>query len=216
MEQSILTRHELNEAAIRHDAANGALINLANLGNGNDSLDLGNSSVDRLLVGAADLNLANTVLFVDSDGGTGVFLHLLDNLSTRTDDSTDELLGNFEGLDAWYLWLELGTWLGDGVGDALQDVLTTSLCLHEGFLEDVERQTIALDIHLGGCQTVLGTGGLEVHIAQVVLVAEDIGENSILVLARVLDKTHSNTADGLLHRNTGIHECQRTGTDSSH
>ena len=72
-------------------------------------------------------------------------------------------------------------------------MLTTSLSLHEGFLQNVERQTVALDIHLGSGQTVLSTGGLEVHIAQVVLVTKDITQHSILVFSGVLDQTHSDT-----------------------
>ena len=46
--------------------------------------------------------------------------------------------------------------------------------MHQGFLQDIERQTVALDIHLGSGQTILCTSGLEVHIAQVVLITEDI------------------------------------------
>ena len=95
-------------------------------------------------------------------------------------------------------------------------MLTTGLGLHEGFLEDLKRQTVALDIHLGGCQTVLRTGGLEVHIAQVVLIAEDIAQHSILLFSRVLDQTHGNTRDGLLHGHTSVHQGEGTGTDSSH
>ena len=94
VEQTVLARHELYEAAVRHDAANGTLVDLTDLRDGNDSLDLGDSGIDALLVRTADLNLANTVFLVDSDGSTGVFLHLLDDLSARANDSTNELLRN--------------------------------------------------------------------------------------------------------------------------
>jgi hypothetical protein len=46
VEQTILARHELYETAVRHDAANGTLVNLANLRDSDDSTDLGDSSVD--------------------------------------------------------------------------------------------------------------------------------------------------------------------------
>ena len=95
-------------------------------------------------------------------------------------------------------------------------MLTTSLCLHECFLKYVERQTVALDIHLSSSQTILRTSGLEVHITQVVLVAEDITQYGILVFSRVLNQTHGNTADGLLHGNTSIHQGKRTCTYGSH
>ena len=216
MQQTVLARHELYKAAVRHDAANGTLVNLANLRDSNDSLDLSNSGVDALLVRTADLNLANAILFIDSDGSTGILLHLLDNLSARANDSTNELLRNFEGLNTRNLRFQLGTWLSDSISDALQDMLTTSLSLHQCLLQNVERQTVALDIHLGSGQTILCTSGLEVHITQVVLVAKDIAQHSILVLTWVLNQTHGDTRYRFLHRNTSVHQSQRTGADSSH
>ena len=193
MQQTVLARHELYEATIRHNTANGTLVNLTYLRNSNDSLDLSNSSVDALLVRTTDLNLTNAILFIDSDGGAGIFLHLLDNLTTRANNSTDELLRNLEGLDAWYVWFQLRTWLSNSIGDALQDVLTTSLSLHQCLLQNVERQTVALDIHLGSSQTILCTSGLEVHITQVVLITENIAQYSVFIFSRILNQTHSDT-----------------------
>ena len=95
-------------------------------------------------------------------------------------------------------------------------MLTTSLSLHEGFLKNLEWQTVALDIHLCSGQTVTCTCCLEVHIAEVVLITEDIAQDRIAFLTRVVDKTHGNTGHRLLHRHTGIHQCQRTGTGGSH
>ena len=95
-------------------------------------------------------------------------------------------------------------------------MLTTSLGLHQRLLQNLKRQTVALDIHLGGGQTVACTCGLEVHVAQVVLVAKNVTEHGILLFAGVLDQSHSNTADGLLHGNTSIHQGQRAGADGSH
>ena len=95
-------------------------------------------------------------------------------------------------------------------------MLTTGLSLHQGLLQNVERKTVTFDIHLGGCQTVTGTGGLEVHISQVVLVAEDIAEYSIFIFSGVLDETHGNAADRLLHGDASIHQSQRAGANGGH
>ena len=149
-------------------------------------------------------------------GGPRVFLHLLDNLSARANDSANELLGNIELLDARNLRLQFRTRLSNSVGDAVQNVLTTGFGLHQGLLQNIERQTVTLDIHLGSSQTILRTSGLEVHIAQVVLIAEDIGEHGILVFTGVLDETHGDSADGLLDGHTGIHQCEGTSADGSH
>ena len=49
-----------------------------------------------------------------------------------------------------------------------------------------------------------------------ILVAENIGEDSILVLAGVLDQTHSDTCYRLLDRHAGIHEGECTAADAGH
>ena len=104
VEQTVLARENLYEASVRHDRAYCSVINLTNLRDGNDGLDLAKGCVDAFLVGSTNLHLANSVNLVDGDGGTCVLLHLLDNLSTRTDNSTDELLRYLNLYDTWYLW----------------------------------------------------------------------------------------------------------------
>ena len=216
VEQTILTRENLYETTVRHDRTNSTLVNLTNLWNSYDSLDLTQSSIDRILVRSRYLYVTLTISLLDSDSSTCILLHLLDNLTTRTDNSTNEFLRNIECYNTWNLWLHLSTWLRDCLHHAVEDVLTTSLSLHQSLLENLEAQTVALDIHLCSGQTIAGTCGLEVHITQVVLITEDITEDSILVLTWVLDKTHSNTRNWLLHRNTCIHQGECTGTNSSH
>ena len=216
VEQTILTRENLYEATVRHDRANSTLVNLTNLRNSYDSLNLSQSCIDRILVRSRYLYVTLTISLLDSDCRTSILLHLLDNLTTRADDSTDEFLRNIECYDTWNLWFHLSTWLRDCLHHAVEDVLTTSLSLHQSLLKNLEAQTITLDIHLCSSQAIAGTSGLEVHITQVVLITEDITEDSVLVLTWVLDKTHSDTRNWLLHRNTCIHQGESTGTNSSH
>ena len=49
-----------------------------------------------------------------------------------------------------------------------------------------------------------------------VLIAEDVAQHGILLLARVLDKTHCDTADRLLHRHAGVHKGESACTYSGH
>ena len=112
--------------------------------------------------------------------------------------------------------LQLGTRLGQSLHHLTQDMLTTSLSLHQSLLQNLVRQTVALDIHLCSSQTVGSTSGLEVHVAQVVLVTEDIAQYSILVLTGILDQTHGNTADRSLDGHTSVHQRQTTGTNGGH
>ena len=208
MEQAVLAGHELYEAAIRHDAAHGALVHFAHFGNSHDGLDLCHGSIDGLLIGTAHLYLAYAILLVDGDGGTGLLLHTLDNLSARANHCTDELLGDGHLLDAWYVGLQFGAGLVDGLHHLAQDVLSAGLGLHERLLQNLVRESVALDIHLCGSQSVYGTCSLEVHVAQVVLIAQDVAQHGVLVLSGVLDKAHGDAAHSVLDGHTSVHQSQ--------
>ena len=216
MQQTIPARHELYEAAIRHYATYNALIHVTYLGNSHDSLDLAHCSINNILAAAGNLNLAYTINLVDCDSSTCLLLHTLDDLAARTYYSTDKLLRNYHLLYTWYMRFQFRTRSIQSLQHLSQNMLTASLCLHQSLLQDLVRQTIALDIHLCSRQTLGSTSSLEVHITQVILITQDIAQYSILILARVLDQTHCNTAHRSCKRHTGIHQGQTPCTYRSH
>ena len=112
--------------------------------------------------------------------------------------------------------LQFGTWSGQCLEHLVEDVLTTSLGLHQCLLQNLVAESIALDVHLGSGQALGSTCGLEVHVAQVVLVAEDVREHGILVFTGVLDKTHGNTADGSLEGHTSVHQREAACANGGH
>ena len=71
--------------------------------------------------------------------------------------------------------------------------------------------------HLGDMDfKVTGTRDLKVHIAEVILVSKDVGENSVVGTLVLTDETHSDTRDRLLHLDTSITQSERTSADRSH
>ena len=91
---------------------------------------------------------------------------------------------------------------------------TALACLLESLLKDVVRKTVNLDIHLGSGDTVSGTGYLEVHITEVILIAEDIGKDGITVV-RTLSvgyESHSHTCNRLLDLDARIHKSEAAAT----
>ena len=68
VEQTLLARHNLYEAAVRHDALHNAVVHLAHLRDGHDGTNLLDGSVDRLLVGSAHLHVAYAISLIDGDG----------------------------------------------------------------------------------------------------------------------------------------------------
>ena len=208
VQQAVFAGHELHKATVCLDRAYHTVIHFAHLGYSHDGTYLGECSLNAILVGSTYLHLAHTVGLVNHDGGTSIFLHLLDNLSTRTNHGTDKLLGYLYLHNAWHVGFQFGTWLGDGFGEFRKDVLSALFCLHQCLFKNFKTQSVALDVHLRGGKTVFGTCGLEVHISQVVFISQDITQHGILVFSGVFDKSHSNTAHGLLHRHTCIHQGQ--------
>ena len=73
VEQAFLARQDLYEATIRHDALHCTLVDLTDLRHSHDSLDLGQSSINTLLVRSRHLHLAHAVGLVDGNGSTRVF-----------------------------------------------------------------------------------------------------------------------------------------------
>ena len=66
-------------------------------------------------------------------------------------------------------------------------------------LEDLAGQPLDLDVHLDGGDALLGAADLEVHVAQVILVAEDVGQDGDAVA--FLDQAHRDAGHRRLDRN---------------
>ena len=61
---------------------------------------------------------------------------------------------------------------------------------------------------------VLGARDLEVHVAEVILGAEDVGEDRVLLA--FLDQAHRDAGDGAANRNAGIEQRERATADRRH
>ncbi len=59
----------------------------------------------------------------------------------------------------------------------------------------------------------VGAGDLEVHVAEMILVAEDVGQHGEAVL--FLDEAHGDARHRLLQRHAGIHQRERGAADAS-
>ena len=100
--------------------------------------------------------------------------------------------------------------------------MTSRICepgvagLLEGRAEHVGGQPVDLGVELQGGDEVGGAGHLEVHVAEGVLGAEDVGEGDVLALR--VDQAHGDAGDRGLDRHAGVHQRQastRTPTPST-
>ncbi len=86
--------------------------------------------------------------------------------------------------------------------------------LVERVLEDLAGQALHLDVHLQGGDAFFGARDLEVHVAEVILVAEDVGEHGDLVAD--LHEAHGDARNGCLDRHARVHHGHGAAADRSH
>src|SRR5690606_34646478 len=109
---------------------------------------------------------------------------------------------------------QLAARLGDDLVHLAEDIQAGFQRLVQSDLHDLFGDALDLDVHLQRGHALGGTGNLEVHVAQVVFVTEDVGQYGELVA--FLDQTHGDTGHRRLHRHTGVHQGQRGAAHRSH
>ena len=88
------------------------------------------------------------------------------------------------------------------------------LRLVERVLHDLPGDAVDLDVHLQRGDAVARAGHLEVHVAEVIFVTEDVGEH--LELAAFLHEAHGHAGDRRLDRHAGIHQREAGAADAGH
>ena len=98
-----------------------------------------------------------------------------------------------------------------------KNVETTLTSLFHSLLHNFCCYTGNLDIHLETSNTVFCSGNLKVHITKVIFFTKNIAQNLVtsvwIVSLWFCDKTHGNTGNHLLHRDTGSKH-RKTSTTS--
>jgi hypothetical protein len=114
---------------------------------------------------------------LDVDLGAGLFHDLADHLAAGADHFADLVGRDLDGLDARREFAQLGAGAGQRLGHLAQDVHAAVLGLAERDLHDLLGDAGDLDVHLQRGDAVFGAGHLEVHVAEVIFVAQDVGEH---------------------------------------
>ena len=95
-----------------------------------------------------------------------------------------------------------------------QDVHAALARLRQRHLHDFLGDALDLDVHLQRGHAGFGARHLEVHIAEVILVTEDVGQHR--ELAAVLDQAHRHAGHVRLDRHARIHQRQAAAADRGH
>src|SRR6185295_5629420 len=163
--------HEGAEVNCLHDRT---VINHADLGIGSKRFDPFDRGINRLGLGRSNFYGA---VILDIDLGAGFLDDFADHLSAGADHVADLVDRYLDHLDARRMLAELRTRGGQSLGHFTEDVQATFLGLGERDLHDLFGDAGDLDIHLQRGDTLVGARHLEVHVAEMILVAENVGEH---------------------------------------
>src|SRR5260221_4965528 len=211
MDEAVLGAKEVHEGAEIDDLDDLAVVDHADLRLGDDASD----PVDRRLGGGfIDRGDLDRAVILDIDLGAGGLADLADHLAARADHFTDLVLRDGQRGDARRVRADALARPGQRLRHLAENVQTPVLGLAERDLHDLLGDRGDLDIHLQGGDAARGAGDLEIHVAEMILVTENIGEHGEAV--RLLDQPHGDAGDRRLERHAGIHQRERGATYRRH
>ena len=161
-------------------------------------------------------NVDGAVIF-DRQICAGVFLDLVDHLALRANDLTDLIHGNLDGDDARSVRAHFIRAVNSLV-DQIKDGQASVAGLSKGATQDLGINTVELGVELEGGDEVLGASYLEVHVAEAVFGAENVGQGDSLLNAINFTghEAHGDTGDGCAQRDASLEQRQGRCADGAH
>ena len=180
---------------------------------GSDAIDLIQliAALIELAVGGRDFHRP---VVLDVDLGAGLFDDLADHLAAGADHLADLVDGDLERLDARRVFAEFGARGGQCFRHFAKDMQSAVFGLGQSDLHDLLGNAGDLDVHLQRGHAAFGAGDLEVHVAEMVFVAEDVGENGKALVLE--NEPHGDAGGRPLKRHAGIHQRQRSAAHRRH
>src|SRR5215213_8093559 len=170
-DEAFLARQDLDEGAEAHDPGDLAEVQRADLDLAREALD----PLDRLArVLARHRRDLDRAVVLDVDLGLGLLLDLPDHRSTLADDLADLLGVDLDRDDPGCEVAHDLAGLGEDLGHLVQDGQAGRSGLLQAIPDDRLADSLDLDVHLEGGDAFPGAGHLEVHVADRILLAEDV------------------------------------------
>src|SRR5882672_8100565 len=210
VEQALDARGDLDERPERRGALHDALVDLADLGLLNEA----RNHVARPLAPLADRRDGDQAGVVHIDLGARLLLDPADRLALGPDQVADLFGADLHRDDPRRVLGELRARRRDRLLHDVEDVQPGLLGFLQGFADDLEIEPLDLDVHLDRGDPFARPGDLEVHVAQVLLAAEDVRQDRDALA--FLDETHRDARAGGLDRHAGVVQRQRPSTHRGH
>src|SRR5258708_27497305 len=196
VQQPVLAGQQRHEGAERGGLDHRPEEPLADLGNVRvgDRIDRRPGRLGRRAVGGADVDGA---VILDGDLGARVLLDRVDHLALPPDDLADLVHRDLDGDDPRRVLAHVG-WRADGLAHDVENGQPGVPGLLQRRCEHRRRAAAALGVELQGGDHVTGARDLEVHVAEGVLRAQDVGQGH--VIAALVDEAHGDPGHHVLQR----------------
>src|SRR5215217_764235 len=211
VEQPVRSLGELDERPEGRGLHHLPLELVSDLGLLRHRLDAGDCSFHQSAAGRIDLNGA---VVLDVDVGLELLRQPADRLAALADNRPDLVGVDLDLLDAGSELRELLARTRNGLLHLAEDEEPSLTSLLERVAQDVEGHPGDLDVHLQGGDSVFGAGDLEIHVAEVILDAGDVGEHDMVVA--LLDQPHGHAGDRARHGHARGHQSHRGRANRAH
>ena len=216
MQQAVGARGQVHERAETGGLNDLAVVNLARF----RDMRVGDGIDDALRLLGSLAALGGDVdgaVVLDGDLGAGVLLDLIDHLALRADNLADLVDRHLGGDDTRSERAHFGRAV-DALVDQVENRGAGFLRLLQCGGEHVGRNTVELGVQLQRGDELGGTCHLEVHIAECVLSAQDVGQRLVDVLAVNVtrDQAHRDACNRGLQRHAGGQQRQSGGAHGAH
>src|SRR6185503_20064904 len=207
--QTVLARQDLYEGAEVHQPYYLALVDAADLDVRGNQLD----PALRLAAGRTDdgCDLDGAVV-LDVDRGAGLLGDRANHGATLADHLADLLRVDLHRNDGGGPLGHRLAGFRQHLGHFTQDVQARLPRLVECDLHDLLGDALDLYVHLQGGHAIGGARYLEVHVAEVILVAENVGQD--LVAVAFEHEAHRDSSDRCLDRHPCVHEREARAADA--
>ncbi len=151
---------------------------------------------------------------LDVDRGAGLLGDLADHRPALADDVTDLFRIDLQRDDRGGPFGHLGARSAEHLVHFTKNMQAALARLRQRDAHDLGRDALDLDVHLERRNTLARSGDLEVHVTEVILVAEYVGQH--LETLPLEHQPHRHAGHRRLDRDAGIHQCQAGAAHAGH
>ena len=213
MAHAVRPRSQLDERAEVLHADDLAGVDRADLDLLRQRLDLALAGLDGLAVRGGDHDGA-VVLDIDADAV--LLLQAADHLAAGADELADLLRVDVDGDEARGVHADAGTRRGKHALHDVDDLQPSLAGLLEGALDLCDREPAGLQVQLDAGDAVTRAGNLKVHIAEEILLADDVGDEDLVLVVLVGESPDGDPRDRGLDGHARVHQCKAAAADRGH